>query len=89
MSPGLYYDRRWNGSVDDVEWWTATSEEQRQSIAEAPQIMQPLYNTEGGVSAGITSYVCVNRNTKRPEDAFQVVDFLFKTEVQSCRGKTT
>ncbi len=87
MSPGLYYDRRWNGSVDDVEWWTATSEEQRQSIAEAPQIMQPLYNTEGGVSAGITSYVCVNRNTKRPEDAFRVVDFLFKTEVQSCRGE--
>lgn len=43
--------------------------------------MVPLYSDDGGVAASILSYAAINRNTKRPEDAFKVIDYLFSNEI--------
>lgn len=42
----------------------------------------PVYSVEGGYSAFITSFAAINRNTKRPDDAFFVLDYLLSKECQ-------
>ena len=44
----------------------------------------PLYSDDGGVTAEITVYTAINRNTRRPEDAFCVVDYLASYNAQRC-----
>lgn len=44
--------------------------------------MVPIYSDDGGVTAKVESYTCINRNTKCPEDAFFVVDLLLSREMQ-------
>lgn len=44
--------------------------------------MVPLYSDDGGVTATIMSFAAVNRNTKRPEDAFTVIDILLSRYMQ-------
>ena len=44
----------------------------------------PMYSDDGGCSAMILSYAAVNRNSKRPEEAFKVIDRLMsKSMMQS------
>ncbi|MCH5353425.1 MAG: hypothetical protein J1E06_08160 [Acutalibacter sp.] len=43
----------------------------------------PMRNREGGVTASITSYVAVNRNTSYPEEAFHVADVMMSKQFQS------
>lgn len=45
-------------------------------------IMIPTYNRTGGVTAYVTSYAAVNRNTKYPEYAFSIVDRLAGKDMQ-------
>lgn len=45
----------------------------------------PLYSTQGGYCATITSFAAINRNTKRPDDAFFVLDYLLSLECQCSR----
>lgn len=42
-----------------------------------------VYNTEGGLTAQITSFAAVNRNTKHPEDAAKIASVLYNTEFQT------
>lgn len=42
----------------------------------------PLYSTQGGYCATITSFAAINRNTKRPDDAFFVLDYLLSLDCQ-------
>ena len=44
--------------------------------------MVPLYTVEGGYGAVVTSFAAVNRNTKRADDAFFVLDYLLSLECQ-------
>lgn len=46
--------------------------------------MVPLYSDDGGVTAQIMAYAAINRNTRRPEDAFTVIDLLLKTNYQQA-----
>ena len=48
--------------------------------------MIPLYSDDGGVTATITAYTAINRNTLRPKDAYEVIDFLLSTETQRRGG---
>ena len=49
-------------------------------------IMIPMYNVDGGVTANITSFAAINRNTKYPELSFRMLDSLLSKDVQSkCR----
>ena len=43
----------------------------------------PLYSDDGGCTAIITSFAAVNRNTRRPQDAFNVIDCLLMPGKQS------
>lgn len=43
----------------------------------------PLYSDDGGVTAEITSYAAINRNTKYPREAFLLLDYLASYDVQS------
>lgn len=45
-----------------------------------PMIMVPMYNQDGGVTAKIANFAAINRNSKRPGDAFFVLDFLMGRE---------
>ena len=40
------------------------------------QVMLPLYNVDGGATALVASFAAVNANTKRPKDAFFLLDYL-------------
>ncbi|MBO5253760.1 MAG: extracellular solute-binding protein [Clostridia bacterium] len=44
--------------------------------------MIPLYSRNGGVTATITAYAAVNRNTNYPEEAFTVIDLLMREKAQ-------
>ncbi|MCI9553559.1 MAG: hypothetical protein HFE94_08510 [Acutalibacter sp.] len=43
----------------------------------------PCYNLQGGVTATISAYAGINRNTSRPEDAFFLVDLLLSKKQQT------
>ena len=47
-----------------------------------PYTMIPCYQAEGGVTATVTAFAGINANTARPEDAFFLLDVLFKADVQ-------
>jgi len=40
----------------------------------------PIYSIHGGCTAMVTSFAAVNRNTKRPQEAFSVIDMLLSTD---------
>ncbi len=67
--------------LDLADWETGCYDSRREK-EDGAQTIFPVYNTDGGVTAGITAYACINRNTKRPGDAFKVIDFLFCKDVQ-------
>lgn len=53
------------------------------SLSQASEVeMVPQYNDAGGVTAVVTSFVGINRNTDRPEDAFFLADYLMSSEAQ-------
>ena len=41
----------------------------------------PVPNQEGGVTAGVTRYAAVNRNTEHPQEAFAFIEQLFREEL--------
>jgi len=47
-----------------------------------PMRMIPVYSDDGGVTASIMSYAAVNRNTRRPTEAYTVIDLLMRDTVQ-------
>jgi len=47
-----------------------------------PIVLVPLYSRNGGYMATVTSFAGINVNTKRPDDAFFVVDYLLGEECQ-------
>lgn len=44
--------------------------------------MIPIYSDDGGVTATVTSFACINRNAKHAEEAFFILDLLLSREVQ-------
>lgn len=60
---------------------TATNEERiafKKTHMTGGQMIEPVRNTSGGVTASILTYACVNRNTKRPEDAVRILDCFYQ-----------
>lgn len=47
-----------------------------------PMTMVPLYSDDGGITARIQNYAAVNRNTKKPEEAYAVIDLLMSKNMQ-------
>lgn len=70
-----HYELQESGAIHGFDSINA-SQEQR------PLTMIPLYSREGGVTAKVTCYAAVNRNTKRPEEAFFILDYLLGTDAQ-------
>ncbi len=50
---------------------------------EEPLTMVPVYTKEGGYGATITSFGAVNANSKRPEDAFFLLDLILSKDYQA------
>lgn len=44
--------------------------------------MIPVYNMSGGVTANITTFAAVNRNARRLDEAFKIIEYLLDPEVQ-------
>lgn len=49
---------------------------------ETPVTMVPIYSENGDVTATVQVYTGINRNTKHPEEAFFVVDYLISAQAQ-------
>ncbi len=64
----------------DLEDWQPNYFSGRWEDGAVPETVSAVPNREGGVTAQITAYACINRNTKRPDDAFQVLDLLIRRE---------
>lgn len=47
---------------------------------QTPMTMVPMYNREGGITAKVSTYAAINRNSKRADEAFFVLDYLLSTE---------
>lgn len=45
-----------------------------------PMTMVPLYNMEGGVTAKVSTFAAINRNTKKAGEAFFVLDYLLSKD---------
>ena len=43
-------------------------------------------SVSGGITAYVTRYAAINRNTKYPEDAFSILDMLFSDQVMCDEG---
>lgn len=79
--PNHYYQNLAVGfnSYPDVKMY----EDMYAGIREKESIsLFPIYTTQGGYCATITSFAAINRNTKRAEDAFFVLDYLLSLECQ-------
>lgn len=61
---------------------TADSDSEAPIKKDTPVTMIPIYSDDGGVTAMVQAYTGVNRNTRHPEDAFFVVDYLMSVEAQ-------
>lgn len=46
----------------------------------------PLCGLDGGVTATVTAYACINANTAQPEEAFLLLDVLMSKEFQQNSG---
>lgn len=46
------------------------------------QVMLPLYNVDGGATALVASFGAVNANTRQPEKAFAVLDYMLSQYAQ-------
>ncbi len=46
----------------------------------------PLYNTDGGVTAKVNSYIAVNRSTTHKEDALTLVDMMMSRDFLTLEG---
>lgn len=42
----------------------------------------PAYNRNGGITANITTFAAINRNARRPNEAFKIIDYLLKPQIQ-------
>ena len=49
---------------------------------EEEMALVPVYSRNGGVTASITAFAAVNRNTKYSEEAFTVLDYLMREDFQ-------
>ena len=81
--------------IEQAEEIEACEVQMRTEHINKPMTFLPLYNMKGGVTVEIEKYAAVNRNTKRPEDAFKVIDLLMSKNFQQssflynqliCRG---
>ena len=54
----------------------------RKAQFETDMALVPHYSQNGGVTASVQSYAAVNRNTRFPEEAFAVIDYIMQEEMQ-------
>lgn len=47
---------------------------------QTPMSMVPLYNKSGGLTAKVTAFAAINRNSKRADEAFFVLDYLLSKD---------
>lgn len=46
----------------------------------------PVPNQQGGVTAGVSLYAAINRNTQHPQEAFDFIELLYSDEVTTSTG---
>ena len=64
-----------NGWSDELNGWSAEPKD--------GAVYLPMRNRDGGVTADVTSYIAIDRNTPYPDEAFQLVDMMMSKKFQS------
>lgn len=62
-------------------FWSAPAETDALRTDETVTMI-PIYSKNGGVTASIGNWACINRNAKHAEEAFFILDLLLSLEVQ-------
>lgn len=74
------YDTRelaYTGLGMPVGWYTLSELQQ----TETAYAVFPVPDQEGGVIAAVTTYAAINRNTEHPQEAFALIEQLFREEL--------
>lgn len=67
---------------NDMHWETPNPDSYRGIKVDRAQTMIPIYSDDGGITASITSFAAINANTRRPKDAFYIVDLMMRDGYQ-------
>lgn len=71
---------------DSYRGYLAAAEPGASGIVEEPLTLVPIYNRNGGLTATVHAWTAINANTKRPKDAFFLLDVLLSKESQQSSG---
>lgn len=81
-----YMELEDNGEGEQVHWYDGwlTNGESPLNMSEGGQsfFMLPTYNVSGGITANITAFAAISRNTEYPAECFQVLDYLLSQNAQ-------
>ena len=80
----LGFNFNWEGTLNSADG--GVYQMQGSITRNSTVTLVPLYSDDGGVTAAITAYAAINRNTTRPEDAYYVLDYLLSNGVQKSVG---
>lgn len=84
---GMWFN--WTGGIITAHGPSGTYDANRRGgrlnglTEQDPLTLVPFYSDDGGNTAVITAFAAVNRNTRRPEDAFKVIDLFMSTGKQT------
>ncbi len=78
------FEKREIGVRYGLSWKTSLKEDGLKE--DEATTMIPIYSDNGGVTATITNYACINRNSEHAEEAFYMLDLLLSREVQQEAG---
>ena len=67
------------GFINNIFDYASTHRDSKYKFYAIPSV-------SGGITAYVTRYAAINRNTKYPEDAFSILDMLFSDPVMSGEG---
>lgn len=82
-----YQDEQYSGSTARLGGLTASwSDWMNLPYEETAYNVYPIPNPEGGVTAAVTMYAAINRNASHPQEAFALIEQLFREELVTQAG---
>lgn len=82
-----YQDEQYSGSTARLGGLAASwSDWMNLPYEETAYNVYPIPNPEGGVTAAVTMYAAINRNASHPQEAFALIEQLFREELVTQAG---
>ena len=95
MEEALAWHLKSEGSEEDFNKMIASTQVKNvfwEQVSRAPEEAKTIIavpNDQNGVTAYVTLYAAINRNTENPDQSFALLDFMFSDEVMTGAGFAT